>query len=130
MAVWEDVEAVNASTTLTREEIRAERHRLKVGAIVSILNNGDTTVSPAIAPVVGKTFKIGDLTVTIHYAGEAWKNGTRLLHLILTVSRNGTVIITRDDTVYIGDPPVYGSGRTRDLIQAAKDIIQNLARGR
>lgn len=128
MAVWEDVEALNASD-LPAEEKRRGRYRLKAVALADILNNGDPNVRPRIFPIVGTTFTIDTYSITLHSAAMGEIMGEAALVLNLTIREGTRIVGSPGDTHVIFNPPVVASGARRDLIEAGREIMRNLIRG-
>jgi hypothetical protein len=117
MAVWDDLEAIEADGSLTPDEKRQARYAAKCSALVS-----------AIAPFIGNTYRFEGVDYTLFVAAHEVRNGTPVLRIVALGKRvsDGAVLISPQDDLIFVNPPTLSETRSKDLVAAAREMLAGL----
>jgi hypothetical protein len=129
MDVWDTLAAIDADATLSDEEKKRARYAAKASAIADIINNGKPAPNPVPA-AIGNTYRLDGVDYTIFFAAQEERNGTPVLRIIMLAKRvadGATLVSPRDDMIFV-NPDIYGSGRKKDLVEAARDRLRDIVR--
>lgn len=117
MAVWDDLEAIEADGSMTPEEKRTARYTAKCGALAS-----------ALAPFVGQTYRFEGVDYTLFIAAMEERNGVPVLRIVALARRvsDGAVLISPQDDLVFVNPPTLSKGRAKDLIAAGREMLAGI----
>jgi hypothetical protein len=120
MAVWDDLEAIEADGSLTPDEKRQARYTAKCSALADTL-----------APFIGQTYRLDGVDYTLFVAAHEVRNGVPVLRIVALAKRvtDGAVLISPQDDLIFVNPPTLSKTRSKDLIAAAREMLQSLIGG-
>jgi hypothetical protein len=120
VAVWDDLEAIEADESLTPEAKRHARYTAKCSALADIL-----------APFIGQTYRFEGVDYTLFVAAHEVRNGVPVLRIVALAKRvtDGAVLISPQDDLVFVNPPTLSKTRSKDLIAAAREMLQSLIGG-
>jgi hypothetical protein len=117
MAVWDDLEAIEADGSLTPEERRQARYAAKCSALADTL-----------APFIGQTYRLDGVDYTLFVAAHEVRNGVPVLRIVALAKRviDGAVKISPQDDLIFVNPPTLSKTRSKDLVAAAREMLAGL----
>jgi hypothetical protein len=119
MAVWDDLEAVEANESLSPEQKKSERARRKCEALSAALRN------PA---VLNTPYSFDGVTYVLRSVRALHENGGLVLRLVVSAwnTSTGALLLSSDDVHVIINPPIFPESGLKDLVQVGKEILRNL----
>jgi hypothetical protein len=121
MAVWEDLETVEANETLSPEQKKLERFRLKAEALWNVMANSPVFKS-------GRPFTHEGIEYRVFIASLTTILGVTQLRIRLRATRTSdeVVLLSEADEIVLINPPVYGPNGELDLSLATLLNLRNM----